>query len=591
MTTTRFFIRWAWVHLLLAVCLFTPPVWADVTSDGSFTYSIPIKTPPGTQNVHPDLHLFYNSNGANGVMGLGWSLEGLPTITRIDNGSGILYKGNDTYSGPDGRLVDISGNKTSYHSATESWNRYEPIYTGCSAPSGEPCAWILHRKDGKTLYFGFNDDSRIEAVGQDNAVRVWALDRLEDPDGNYYDVQYMEDFSNGDYYPFRVTYSKGHPISVFRTIEFLYESRPDNVTRFDQNARVVMDQRLKWISVSGGGQLVRKYELKYQYNGGTSRLESVQEYGSDGLSTLPPVTFTWMGVEGGFEQPTQWIIPNRWNYDSHRYFKHADASWVYGAFHDMNGDGLPDKVMHHVNGQSAMWVAINNGGGFDEPVQWAASAQWQRSNVNHLQHKNSAVDIYDDLRDMNGDGLPDKLMNHAQGSNGFWVALNTGSGFSDPTKWVNYSEWQNNIEHNMRYGSGSNIYDDLIDMNGDGLQDKVMRNALGQNGFWVALNTGSGFATPTKWHQFLEWGSDVHNWVRYSTSGYIAQDMIDMNGDSLPDKVMWNALGESAFWVALNTGSGFQFPTKWMEYNQWGETWHHYVRNDSGSQPLAVHVT
>jgi hypothetical protein len=54
----------------------------NVNPDGSFSYSVPIVTPPGTSGMGPNLALSYNSNGGNGFLGVGWSLSGLSTVNR-----------------------------------------------------------------------------------------------------------------------------------------------------------------------------------------------------------------------------------------------------------------------------------------------------------------------------------------------------------------------------------------------------------------------------------------------------------------------------------------------------------------------------
>ena len=48
----------------------------SVTSDGAFTYSIPIKLPAGTNGMQPNISLNYNSMGGNGMVGVGWNLSG-----------------------------------------------------------------------------------------------------------------------------------------------------------------------------------------------------------------------------------------------------------------------------------------------------------------------------------------------------------------------------------------------------------------------------------------------------------------------------------------------------------------------------------
>ncbi|MEO7098495.1 MAG: SpvB/TcaC N-terminal domain-containing protein, partial [Luteolibacter sp.] len=54
----------------------------SVGGDGSASYSVPIDIPKGTGGMEPKLSLNYSSSGGNGIMGLGWSLGGLQTITR-----------------------------------------------------------------------------------------------------------------------------------------------------------------------------------------------------------------------------------------------------------------------------------------------------------------------------------------------------------------------------------------------------------------------------------------------------------------------------------------------------------------------------
>ena len=111
------------VTFLLAFFYITSSVKANVNPDGSFGHSIPIKLPPS--KIAPSLSINYNSNGTNGMIGVGWSLKGISYITRVNYGYGINYDGDDTYSGPNGRLIDVSGNESYYHYAEENWSRLE----------------------------------------------------------------------------------------------------------------------------------------------------------------------------------------------------------------------------------------------------------------------------------------------------------------------------------------------------------------------------------------------------------------------------------------------------------------------------------
>ncbi|MDX2086645.1 MAG: FG-GAP-like repeat-containing protein [Kofleriaceae bacterium] len=61
------------------------PGASEVTPSGAYTYRIPLAVPPGRGGMAPDLALVYTSSSTgNGAIGVGWSIDGLSSITRCN---------------------------------------------------------------------------------------------------------------------------------------------------------------------------------------------------------------------------------------------------------------------------------------------------------------------------------------------------------------------------------------------------------------------------------------------------------------------------------------------------------------------------
>jgi RHS repeat-associated protein len=123
---------------------------------------------------------------------------------------------------------------------------------------------------------------------------------------------------------------------------------------------------------------------------------------------------------------------------------------------------------------------------------------------------------------------------------------------------------------------GSNkTNEDLIDVNGDGLPDRV---SVGAGGLSVQLNNGYGFGPAETWTSgqltqgtskgkaanvgFSMWNGVFGGGVSVSENhNYTNTTLMDINGDGLTDVVAVGGAGRLAVW--LNTGSGFIGPIDW----------------------------
>jgi RHS repeat-associated protein len=167
------------------------------------------------------------------------------------------------------------------------------------------------------------------------------------------------------------------------------------------------------------------------------------------------------------------------------------------AFVDINGDGLPDRVMRSVNSPySNFYVQFNNGAGFEPDETWGTiDNQGQSGTGWSSPMANNSGDYVCTLADINGDGLPDRIMRNANSPyDRFQVQLNTGSGFTNLVAWTPLQSEAGTL--NSSYNcpaakANGDYFVDLVDINGDGLLDRVMRKQnTPYDRFKVQLNSG-----------------------------------------------------------------------------------------------------
>src|ERR1051326_5435545 len=167
-----------------------------VSNTGAANYTIPLIVPPGTNGMQPNLSLVYSSQTQNGILGMGWSLNGLSVIHRCartkvqDNvRGGINLDTNDRFCLNGARLMLISTNKNygddgaEYRTEVDSFVKVISIGQ-VGTPGSGPLSFTVQTKDGQTQEFGNTIDSRIEASATNPTVRVWLLNKVKDASDN-----------------------------------------------------------------------------------------------------------------------------------------------------------------------------------------------------------------------------------------------------------------------------------------------------------------------------------------------------------------------------------------------------------------------
>ncbi|WP_444893074.1 FG-GAP-like repeat-containing protein [Microbulbifer sp. TRSA001] len=302
---------------------------AGVGPTGTASYNMPLEIPVGINGIEPKLSLGYSSQSGNGLLGMGWQLNGLSYIHRCK--PTLATEGTSAQSGAerystserlclDGKkLIAVSAasdpatNSQYWASGTEyrtEIDTFTKIVSSGSQSNG-PKYFKAWTRSGLILEFGNTSDSRVEAPGQSSGpIGTWAVNKVTDRFGNSYTVTYYEDNSSGEFYPQRVDYS---PDSAVR---FEYEDREtgsasyltDRPWGYDDGGSIVTSKLLTSVttyigvtspSSSTSGTPVREYNLYYE-RGGLShryRLAGVIEcgYRDDGFTQdcARPTKFSW----------------------------------------------------------------------------------------------------------------------------------------------------------------------------------------------------------------------------------------------------------------------------------------------------------
>jgi RHS repeat-associated protein len=525
---------------------------ANVDSSGAFTYSIPIWTTPGSAGMEPTVALNYSSQGGNGIAGLGWSLSGIPAITRgpqtkpIDGiNRGVTLTASDRFYMDGQRLLVVSGvygvAGSEYRTELDSISR---IVANGSAGTG-PASFTVHTKAGLILQFGQTPDSARDAMMSGNgeagpvprAEKIsWHVNRITDTKGSFMTFEYEEDVVNGTHRLVRINYTGNGGVAPYASLRFEYEERTDWSRGYAAGSPLSNAHRLKTIKSYYGEIIARSYTLNYRTNSGTelytdrSILASLVETGKDGKS-YPPLTFEYEHNAYGWIDASQ-FLPAYYLADNSNYGRPAGSGFI-----DFDGDGRTDFVARR-DGMAINLAKRNTGNGWVDNTNYLLP--------HPLAFSTSALDTGGRFVDIDGDGLVDYLwwrMGAGGNTHEKGARRNNGSGWeAAPTWWTPPSP----IAKDDLPLHGAKF----MDVNGDGRVDMVSHIRTGQSGthnIFVYLNTGSSWQYDAGYSTI---GQDIAQWKGR---------FIDLNGDGLVD-IATNYHGNDQTMIKtwINTGFGWQ---------------------------------
>ena len=406
------------------VNLINPP---SANSMGNANLSYPLNIPAGRQGMQPQLAISYNSGGGNGWMGLGWDLS-IPSISVETRWGVPHYDPND-----ESETYLMSGEQLSPVAHREAWKprnkgndnekqfypRVEGSFSKIIRHGTEPSEyrWEVTDKNGIRYYYGGKGSVDNNAILKDanGNIAHWALVEVRDLNDNFVKYNYViqadkgvsdSDASDGyQIYLDNITYTEHDTEEGKYSIEFIRDRDYDGTTnrkdvRITANYgfKQVAADLLRKIDVKFGTEIIRSYELKYK-DGAFYKtlLDSIIE-----LDAANEV-FTAHGFDyyDDIRQGSDYVAYTESNSDP----LETMEDYISGTFINPL-DLFSDKSSAISGNQSynigtGMYVGVGLGYNVaSKGLTLGGSFSYSQSNSNG---QLSLIDI-------NGDGLPDKVM-------------------------------------------------------------------------------------------------------------------------------------------------------------------------------------
>ncbi|MDO4524441.1 MAG: FG-GAP-like repeat-containing protein [Bacteroidales bacterium] len=491
-------------------------------SQGAALVDLPIATPSGAGGLKPDLRFFYNSEAANGLLGMGWMISPLPKITTT--GKTIFY---DNTVEPIGSAFLLNGERIIEYK--------------------KECDTIFYKKvvDDNTIIAKYDDKFRVLLPNGNVQTYVeslpssycWLLQSEKDKNSN--EILYSWACQDGETPRIsEISYNQKGANDQKVSVSFSYTKRTDSFSSLYAKRLVKTNYLLSEIKVTLGGNLYRQYALVYDIKENQSVLKQVVETGVDG-NTLPPYTFQWeteptiYQFKNTFSTSLDYLIDkNSTNWTFADYDDDGEkelVSWgdTYVKFYAKNKDGKY-VYKHQMNAPDDWKIIQPIFGCFFDPHKTDVLVKFEKNGsdkvyIGNLSTKETLIEKSPNfthiVADIDNDGC-DELIGHNQ------------------TVWI--KDWNNEFSEFHYYLSDISGDQILVsDINGDGLLDIILGDnqtsssvvgttlyAKGWANLGIFINAG---VTEGKISFFQT------KVIKFDDMHINLHDVADFNGDGLPD--------------------------------------------------------
>lgn len=267
------------------------PLEQGVSPSGARTYSIPIPTAPGFKLV-PSVTLAYNSQAGEGWAGYGWDIQGISTISLINQNEyyhGCIRAASDTTATPvfalDGMPLvtnDDPATSAAYPLVTATGHI---LARSVLNPSGYVCKFEVLYPNGSSAVFGHDTSAP-------NHLAYYRIAEIHDLLGNKVVFNYASQDASGNDRISSIQYGFDSNSNHTGEIVFSYTSTYGATQRFFAGKTIKYDYRLTGIESRSGGELLIGYSFSYVTKDNAYLLSQVDCYNSEG-ETLPPISFTY----------------------------------------------------------------------------------------------------------------------------------------------------------------------------------------------------------------------------------------------------------------------------------------------------------